>query len=382
VIQTALEYTCSLKDLAYGSCFRRYRASIEVLADFGPGLPTLAGTSIEPGDGLLAALGSETTEHEIAPGEPMPPHLPRDAHAHYGAVRGWCCVPIEGRGEHLWMVLADAREGSARLGRMAPLIERVRDVVQTRMETLALIEDIRNLNQGLERRVEERTRELARAYEMIKDSEAGIRRSLEEKVILLREINHRVKNNMQVAASLIRMQKKEMRDPHDRSLLENTLDRIQAMAMVYDKLSASEDFVHVDAGRLARSVAMNVVQSRRGWSGTKLGLDVEDLAFSVDVAMPFGLLLAELTAQALGREGTTEVGVSLACADEGSAVLTVSDNSPLTNGGPHQPEPGSLGEIMTETLREQMQATVEETIAHGTRSVRVSFPLPLYRTRI
>jgi two-component sensor histidine kinase len=265
---------------------------------------------------------------------------------------------------------------------MAPLIERVRDVVQTRMETLALIEDIRNLNQGLERRVEERTRELARAYEMIKDSEAGIRRSLEEKVILLREINHRVKNNMQVAASLIRMQKKEMRDPHDRSLLENTLDRIQAMAMVYDKLSASEDFVHVDAGRLARSVAMNVVQSRRGWSGVKLGLDVEDLAFSVDVAMPFGLLLAELTAQALGREGTTEVGVSLACADEGGAVLTVSDNSPLTNGGPHQPEPGSLGEIMTETLREQMQATVEETAANGTRSVRVSFPLPLYRTRI
>ena len=130
-------------------------------------------------------------------------------------------------------------------------------------------------------------------------AEAGIRASLLEKEVLLREIHHRVKNNLQIVASLLNLQFGTLEGPGIRTLLEDSQRRIGAMALVHEQLCQSPDLTSIDLGAYVTRVTDQLVRAsgRRGLVGTHLQAD--DIRLSPDVAIPCGLILTELLSNAL-----------------------------------------------------------------------------------
>jgi two-component sensor histidine kinase len=143
-----------------------------------------------------------------------------------------------------------------------------------------------------------------------------IKDSLREKEVLLREIHHRVKNNMQVISSLLNFQTRYINDKQYITILNESQNRIKSMALIHEKLYRSTDLSNIDFHDYVTSLANDlfkfyVIDTRK----ITLNLDISEIAFEIDTAIPCGLLINELLSNALkhafpdGREG--EISISL-----------------------------------------------------------------------
>jgi PAS domain S-box-containing protein len=124
--------------------------------------------------------------------------------------------------------------------------------------------------------------------------------SLKEKEILLKEIHHRVKNNMQVISSLLSLQAKLVRDPNGRELLRESQNRVMSIALVHEKLYQSQSLARIDFADYIRKVAENLFQSY-GVQKNRIQLKIkaENIFFPISKAIPLGLILNELFSNAL-----------------------------------------------------------------------------------
>ena len=133
-----------------------------------------------------------------------------------------------------------------------------------------------------------------------KESETRIRNSLAEKEVLLKEIHHRVKNNMQVISSLVALQAERLPDAAMRAVLQDVTHRVRSMALVHEKLYQSADMARVEFAEYAESL-LNYLWRAHGTaaSGVRLATDLEPVPLSVNAAVPCGLILNELASNAL-----------------------------------------------------------------------------------
>src|SRR4029078_11121549 len=91
--------------------------------------------------------------------------------------------------------------------------------------------------------------------------EDSIRASLEEKVVLLKEVHHRVKNNLQVICSLVNLQAGSANDPEARALLQESQSRVRAMCLIHERLYESRDLARIDAAQYLRSLVESAIVS-------------------------------------------------------------------------------------------------------------------------
>lgn len=203
-----------------------------------------------------------------------------------------------------------------------------------------------------------------------KRGEDLMRASLLEKETLLREIHHRVKNNMQVVSSLLSLQVRNVDEPRYRAMFEECQARVKAMALIHEKLYASGNLASLDGGDYVRELAQMLVRSyaeRR--SDVRLRVETEPLAFDIHIAIPIGLILNELVTNALkhafaGRQGGN-VQVSLAHVGE-RAVLRVVDDGIGTSSGAGRSGSRGLGLQMVDGLVRQIDGTLERLPGPGT----------------
>ncbi len=176
----------------------------------------------------------------------------------------------------------------------------------------------------LEMRVEERTAALAEANESLRieiaervRAEVKIAASLKEKEVLLREIHHRVKNNMQVIVSLLRM---HLRRINDRSLVqvfEECRDRVNAMSLIHEALYQSEDLARIDFEIYLKKLCRNLSQAH-GTEGKGMAVTVErsNMSLGMDQGIAVGMVICELVSNAfkhafpLGQVGMVSVSLS------------------------------------------------------------------------
>ncbi len=146
-----------------------------------------------------------------------------------------------------------------------------------------------------------------------KRAEEQIRTSLKEKEILLREIHHRVKNNLQVISSLLNLQSITVKDSHFKEVLKESQNRIKSMALIHEKLYRSENLADIDSKEYVTSLVEELVRSYGGVAGrVTLNIEVENVSLKADTAIPCGLIITELVSNSLkhafpDRKGTITV---------------------------------------------------------------------------
>ncbi|MEF3275517.1 MAG: PAS domain S-box protein [Chloroflexus sp.] len=200
---------------------------------------------------------------------------------------------------------------------------------------------------------------------------AQLRAALAEKELLLREVHHRVKNNLQIVSSLLRLQAENISDERVSAAVQDSQNRIRALALVHEQLYRSESLAHIDIGEYLQSIATSVWRSlsMRG-SPIRLASEVSHgISINIDQAIALGLIVTELVSNSVKHafpNGTHDGIISLRVdrtAD--SLLIEVADNG---IGIPAQINPGggSLGMQLVHGLCRQIGATLQFGSGPGT----------------
>ena len=206
-----------------------------------------------------------------------------------------------------------------------------------------------------------------------KRSEDQIRAALKEKEVLLKEIHHRVKNNLQVISSLLKLQSRNIKDEKTLEMFKESQNRVRSMALIHEKLYQSSDLANIDFGGYVSDLVGNLFQSYGENTGkVALKKDIEDISLGVEAAIPCGLIINELISNALkyafpdGRKG--EIKIALQPSDENKVRLTVSDNGIGIPENFDIKNTKSLGLHLVNILAEdQLKGEVELDRTNGTK---------------
>ncbi len=203
-----------------------------------------------------------------------------------------------------------------------------------------------------------------------KKVEKQLSKSLREKEVLLREVHHRVKNNMQVISSLLNLQAAQVKEPRFEGMVRDLQDRVRSMALIHEKLCQSRDLAEIDFRQYAENLTSYLLQSYEDTSGkVALELDVEAVPLGIDFALPCGLIINELLSNALkhgflDREtGSIRVGFHV---HDGFRELTVSDNGVGFPHGVDYRTTSTLGLQLVIALVEQLEGEIELDHDNGT----------------
>lgn len=214
------------------------------------------------------------------------------------------------------------------------------------------------LNQAMETEIEQRVEQ--------------IRASLREKETLLKEIHHRVKNNLQVISSLLSLQSDKLADTAARKLFHDARDRVRSMALVHEKLYNSHDLARVELGEYTRSLMGDLLQAHAALaSKVRLRIEQDAVFVPVDVAIPCGLILNELATNALkhafGERAEGEIAIETKRLDDGRIRVVFSDDG---RGLPPELDwrsADTLGLRLIRMLADQLGGTSELCNGQGTR---------------
>ncbi|MBP2485592.1 sensor histidine kinase [Rhizobium leguminosarum] len=200
---------------------------------------------------------------------------------------------------------------------------------------------------------------------------------LTEKDVLLRELQHRVKNNLQMITALIRMEARNAQQNEESERFARLAGRIEALALLYRSLSDEEKGATVDLGTYVSQIAASVMAAH-AVEGIRLDMKVDTWPVSVDVAMPAGLVINELLTNTLkhafvGRDGG-EITLRCVVSDTGCRI-TVADNGVGLPQDVTWPQPGKLSAMIVQSLKQNARAEVEVSSSPDTgMSVSLVFP--------
>ncbi len=224
---------------------------------------------------------------------------------------------------------------------------------------------VRKSNTELEKRVKERTAELEAAN-------ARLSHALEQRDLLLREVYHRVKNNLQVIDSIVTLQARRLSDPDAQNALQGLRRRLYALGLVHQQLMSSSDLKTFDVAPFLKELSENIIE---GIGGRDISLSVHAIPLDVglDFAIPLGLLVTELVTNSLKHafpDGKGRIDVLLDRRDDGTMVLVVSDNGSGYDilEASRKEKASGLGSTLIDGLVSQLKATINIRRTNGTIS--------------
>ena len=201
-----------------------------------------------------------------------------------------------------------------------------------------------------------------------KRAENLIKASLEEKEVLLKEIHHRVKNNLQIISSLLDLQSNNL-DEVARGIFEDSQNRINSMALIHEELYNSTDLARVDFETYASNLTETLIGTY-GAASVGLEIEVDALPLTLDKAIPMGLIINELVSNSLKyafpEGGAGRIRISLKATDEESFALVVGDDGIGLPEDVQPQNPSTLGLRLVYTLAQQLRGKVELSREDGT----------------
>jgi two-component sensor histidine kinase len=221
--------------------------------------------------------------------------------------------------------------------------------------------------------------ELTASNEELEAQNEEMLRSGEEKNLLIREIHHRVKNNMQIISSLLNMQADTIQEPLANHALKDTISRIHSMASIHEKIYATDNFSRVDMALYIREITEYLISLYSSTPGAiQINHQLNKVFLSIDLAIPCGLLINEILTNSIkhGCKEANECHIDISIGEsDGHIVIKIRDYGPGM-----QPElfktnhKTSMGLQIIDALARQIGATVDLSVEHGTSFI-IRFPV-------
>lgn len=209
---------------------------------------------------------------------------------------------------------------------------------------------------------------LAPVGDRARGGEEAFRQSLRDKDALLLELQHRVKNNLQMITALIRLEARNVSDQETGERFDRLAGRINSLALLYKSLSAEGQGDTIDLGVYLSQIASSVIQAHAA-EGIRLDLKVDTWPVALDVAMPAGLVVNELLTNSLKHafpgEGGGTITLHSLVDDKGCHVVVADDGIGLAEGLTW-PKAGKLGAVIAQSLRQNAKANFTVTSSLGT----------------
>jgi PAS domain S-box-containing protein len=211
----------------------------------------------------------------------------------------------------------------------------------------------------------------------LKKADAQLRSSLKEKEVLLREIHHRVKNNLAVVNSLLRLQSRNAKDEFHRQMFLDAQDRIRSLALAHERLCQSENLSRVNMDEYVASLVDHLFLTAKG-IGERVNItkDVENVQVSLDKAVPLGFLINELVSNALRHGHPNQekglIDISLRTVSHDELELTVKDDGVGIPGNIDFENPQSFGLSLVNLFTQQLDGATE-LLRNGGTEFRIRF---------
>lgn len=190
-----------------------------------------------------------------------------------------------------------------------------------------------------------------------------IQAALTEKVVLLKEIHHRVKNNLQIVTSLLNLQSSRLQEPHIQKILQECQNRVSSMALIHEQLYQSEDLAKIDFANYVHNLVNNLCSSYDIYnSAIQIKMSIDDIYLSIDTAIPCGLILNELVSNALKYafplQQKGEIKIDFDLKTDNYLQLSVKDNGIGISPELDIDKTTSLGLQLVKALTRQLQGTL------------------------
>jgi len=217
----------------------------------------------------------------------------------------------------------------------------------------------------------------------IRSVENQVASALEEKELLLQEVHHRVKNNLQIISSLLSLQSNYVKEPEDLEVFQNSQNRVKSMALIHEQLYQSPNFTHINFEDYIWSL-MNYLISYYKPNRINLKIDVKDIFLGIDTAVPCGLIINELATNSIkhafpdSMQGKIEIGLY---SDGYEFELIVSDDGIGFQEAVDLETTEHLGLRLVSALTQQINGTIELDRSNGTK-FRIKFRELEYAKRI
>ncbi|MDI6724968.1 MAG: histidine kinase dimerization/phosphoacceptor domain -containing protein [Methanobacterium sp.] len=220
----------------------------------------------------------------------------------------------------------------------------------------------------------------------IKEAEDKIKSSLKEKELLLQEVHHRVKNNLQIISSLLNLQASYINDEKDLEIFKDSQSRVKSMAFIHEQLYKSSDFTNINFNNYIHNLLAYLSYSHNlGPEKIKMNINVEDISLDINTAIPCGLIINELVTNSIkyafpgGRSGT--INIELHSDYEDEYVLIVGDDGIGLPEDIDFKNTDSLGLQLVNSLSKQLEGYIELDRTNGTQ-FKIIFNKLKYKDRI
>jgi len=204
-----------------------------------------------------------------------------------------------------------------------------------------------------------------------KISEERIRLSLKEKEVLLKEVHHRVKNNLQVISSILNLQSSYVKDEGTLQILKESQNRIKSMAFIHESLYQTKDFSNINFTEYVLNLSQNLMHSYSNFDHEiKLNLDIQKVFLNLDLAIPCGLIINEIMSNALKYAFVDnslggEIAIVMKVSGE-NLILNIGDNGKGLPPNIDYRNTESLGLQLVVTLTDQLSGTIALDLKKGT----------------
>ncbi|QDY69650.1 sensor histidine kinase [Qingshengfaniella alkalisoli] len=258
-------------------------------------------------------------------------------------------------------------------------------LLQAKMRAFALHRELRDDGDDSDMPTEltDMNRTLSRMTEIVLRDEADLENTLHERDVLLKEVHHRVKNNLQLISSIMNMQMRKVREPETHAVLQRLQDRVLGLAMVHRNLYQTSELSRVEADVLIRDIANQIIGvGRAGIEHLDLQMELDNqMTLYPDQAVPLSLMASEAITNAVKYLGTPEHGspwlsVTLLRQEDGQLLFEVANSQ----GSPTVAEDGNevgsgLGSRLIEAFARQLGSSVEIEATDKIFRLWVKFPV-------
>jgi two-component sensor histidine kinase len=208
------------------------------------------------------------------------------------------------------------------------------------------------------------------------ETEMLLKESLKEKEVLLKEIHHRVKNNMQVILSLLRLQERNIKDEEMKTMLHDSQNRIRSMALVHNQIYRSHDMANIGFDQYVNSLVNELLSTYGVRKHIEVEVNIGSVRIGIDSAIPCGMILNEIISNSLKHafpEGRGEIVIAFEQEGDGYNTMTVSDNGKGLPDDFAIERQESLGLTLINLLVEQLDGEIAIDGSTGTRFT-IKFP--------